>query len=176
MEVFDLVDRDDRVIGETNKEASHEGGLIHRIVAVFVFGKDSRLFVQEHLKSGNKLDHTVGGHVKKGESYDEAAPREAFEEIGLAEPLYKVSVFYSDETWGGSNIKHMIGLYECKPSNWTFKENEEVKKLIPMTLDEIVDLMNKEPKKFTGGFKNTLFEYIKRKGLPLNLTNYNFQG
>ena len=72
-------------------------------------------------KGGNALDHTVGGHVKKGENYGEAASREAEEEIGLTEKLTRISVFYSDETWGGSNIRHMIGLYECKPSDWTFR-------------------------------------------------------
>ena len=173
MELFDLVDENDQVIGETDKETSHKNGLIHRIVSVFVFGKDGRLFVQEHIKSGNKLDHTVGGHVKQGESYDDAAHREAEEEIGLVELLSKISVFYSGETWGGSNVRHMIGLYECIPLNWNFSENEEVKNLIPMEINDIVEMMNKEPKRFTGGFKNTMFEYIKQKGLSLNLSNYN---
>jgi len=173
LETFDLVDENDQVIGETDKETSHKNGLIHRIVAVFVFDNNGRLFVQEHIKSGNKLDHTVGGHVKKSEGYDDAARREAEEEVGLTEPLTRISIFYSDETWGGSNIRHMIGLYECKPSTWIFRENEEVKNLIPMVLKDIVELMNKEPKKFTGGFKNTMFEYIKQKGIPLSLTNYN---
>lgn len=168
MEEYDLVNEQDQVIGVTNKEKSHQDGGIHRAVAVFVFSPEGKLYVQEHIKSGGKFDHTVGGHVKKGESYDQAAQREADEEIGLKEDLQKISTFYSDETFTGSPIRHMFGLYECTPSEeWAFVENEEVKKLILMTLKEIVNLMNTQPQKLTGGFINTMKEYIKQKGLPL---------
>lgn len=173
MELFDLVDTNDKVIGTTDKLTAHSNGDIHRIVAVFLFDENGSLYVQEHL-IGKNLDHSVGGHVDKSESYDEAAKREAKEELGLSTPLSKVSTFYSDETWGGSNIKHFIGLYECRaPKNWVFKENEEVKHVYPMKLEKIVKEMNTNPKCFSGGFKNTMYEYIKRKNLPFKLKNYN---
>ena len=174
MELFDLVDINDKVIGTTDKQTAHANGDIHRIVAVFLFDKNGDLYVQEHIKSGNILDHSVGGHVTKGESYDKAAKREAKEELGLSTPLSKVSVFYSDETLSGVNIRHFIGLYECRaPKNWVFKENEEVKHIYPMKVEEIVKEINTNPKNFTGGFKNTMYEFIKRKNLPLKLKNYN---
>lgn len=174
MEPLDLVNKNDKVIGTTNKETAHLNGDIHRIVAVFVFAPNGNLYVQEHIKGGGKLDHSVGGHVQKGESYDKAAKRESKEELGLSERLKKISVFYSDETWDGSNIIHYIGLYECKPSNnWRFEANDEVKNIYSTPLSEIVEMMNINPEKFTGGFKNTMYEYIKRKNLSLSLKNYN---
>lgn len=174
MELFDLVDRNDKVIGTTNKLKAHKDGGIHRIVAIFVFDKNGELYVQEHLASGNILDHSVGGHVKKGESYAHAAKREAEEELGLVAEISKISEFYSDETWGGKNVRHFICLYECQaPDNWSFKGNNEVKNIFPLAVPAIVKQMNSSPRNFTGGFKNTLFEYIKRKGLKLHLKNYN---
>jgi isopentenyldiphosphate isomerase len=174
MELFDLVDRNDKVIGVIDKKTAHSNRDIHRIVAVFVFDKNGDLYVQEHLISNNILDHSVGGHVDKGESYDAAAAREAKEELGLSAPLSKVSVFYSDETLSGVNIIHFIGLYECRaPKDWKFTENEEVKHIYPMSLEKIVEGMNNNPKNYTGGFKNTMYEYIRRKKLPLKLKNYN---
>jgi isopentenyl-diphosphate Delta-isomerase len=174
MELFDLVDINDKIIGTTDKLTAHANGDIHRIVAVFLFDENGNLYLQEHLISGNILDHSVGGHVDRGESYDVAAKRESEEELGLDTPLSQVSVFYSDETWGGSKIKHFVGLYECQaPKNWVFKENDEVKHIYPMKLEEIVEKMNTNPKDFTGGFKNTMYEYIKRKNLSLKLKNYN---
>lgn len=174
MELFDLVDKNDKVIGVTDKETSHANGDIHRIVAIFVFDNDGKLYVQEHLVSGGLWDHSVGGHVHKGESYDEAAKREAKEELNLDVRIKQVSVFYSDETWGGKNIKHYIGLYECVPSdNWKFASNDEVKHIHPMEIKKIVEEMNKNPRNFTGGFKNTMYEYIKRKDLKSKLKNYN---
>lgn len=174
MGTLDLVDVNDKVIGTTTKEISHLNGDIHRIVAVFVFALDGNLYVQEHLASGGLLDHSVGGHVDRRETYDEAAKREAKEELGLDTPLAKVSIFYSDETWGGKNMKHFIGLYECTvPKAWKFSANEEVRHIFPMALGKIVEMMNSEPKKFTGGFKNAVYEYIKEKNLLYKLKNYN---
>ena len=169
MELFDLVNEKDEVIGTTNKEESHRTGSIHRVAAIYVFDKEGKLFVQEHLKSG-RLDHSVGGHVAKGEAYDTAAKREGFEELGLTDPITFISTFYSDERISGVNIRHFFGLYECTPSEeWKFQENEEVKNITPMKIEEIVKLMNASPEKFTGGFINSMEEYIKQSKLPLNL-------
>jgi isopentenyldiphosphate isomerase len=166
MEVVDLVNENDQVVGITHKEEADRNGDIHRIIAIFVFTEDGRLYLQEHLKSGGKFDHSVGGHVGQGESYDKAAKREAEEELGLTDPLTIITVFYSDETFSGTNTKHMIGLYECIQSDkWEFRPNEEVQKIIPMEIEGIVALMNKDPKKFTGGFINTMKEFIKQKNL-----------
>lgn len=168
MEEFDLVDEQDNVIGVTTKEKAHADGGIHRVAAVFVFAKDGRLYLQEHLKSDGALDHSVGGHVHRGESYDDAARREAEEELGITAPLAHISTFYSDERSKIHNRRHMFGLYECVvPDAWTFTPNEEVKNIIPIKLSDVVAMMNTEPQKFTGGFKNTLREYVKKKNLPL---------
>lgn len=169
MELFDLVNEKDEIIGITNKEESHGNGAIHRVAAVYVFDKDGKLYVQEHIKSG-RLDHSVGGHVGKGETYDEAAKRESFEELGLTDSLISISRFYSDERISGVNIRHYFGLYECRPNpNWKFQANEEVKNIFPMEINEVVQSMNESPERFTGGFINSMEEYVKQKKLPLRL-------
>jgi len=173
MEKFDLVDINDNVIGETDKLTSHANGDLHRVVAIFVFNQKGEMYLQEHLKSGGLFDHSVGGHVSKGEDYNTAAKREAFEELGLTCPLNKISVFYSDETFGLIKSRHLFGIYECfPPKDWQFIENEEVKKIIPMKLKDIIDLMNSQPSKFTPGFLNTMSEYIVQKQLPFKIENY----
>lgn len=176
MEYFDLVDEHDKIIGTTTQQKSHQDGGIHRVAAIYVFDNKDRLYVQEHIKGGGKYDHSVGGHVSQGETYDEAAKREGLEELGIIDPLEKVSVFYSDETFGDSNIRHYFGLYECHPSeDWHFKPNDEVKTIIPMTITDIIDLMNVEPKRFTGGFRNTMKEYIRVKQLSFVLNDNVFK-
>lgn len=173
MEKYDLVDVNDNVIGETDKITSHANGDIHRVVAIFVFDKNEKLYIQKHIKSGGIWDHSVGGHVSKGEDYDTAAKREGFEELNLNCPLNKVSIFYSDETYSGKNIKHMFGIYECHPlKNWQFVPNEEVKEIIPMKIGTIIDKMNSNPTNFTPGFLNTMKEYIFKKNLPYKLKSY----
>lgn len=176
MELFDLVDINDNVIGTTDKITAHSNSDIHRCIAVYVFNAKGELYIQEHIKSGGLYDHSVGGHVTQGEDYDAAAKREAKEELGITDSLNKISVFYSDETKRGKNIKHMFGLYECTPSsNWSFSSNNEVKNIFPMPIEEIVKLMNENPEKFTGGFLNTMAEYITQKNLPYTLADWSLK-
>lgn len=166
MEHFDLVDKNDIIIGITDKVTAHREGHIHRVAAAYVFDLQGRLYMQEHLKSGGKFDNSIGGHVIQGESYEEAMEREAYEELGITDPLNKVSVFYPQKALPGSKNTHVYGLYEIKHSeNWRFIPNEEVQKIIPLPLEEIVALMNKYPEKFVTGFIYTMQEYIKQKHL-----------
>lgn len=162
MELFDVVDRADVVIGVTNKQEAHERGILHRVAAVFVFNGQGELYVQVHKKSGGLLDHSVGGHVAQGEAYDIAARREAEEELGISQSLSHVADFYSDE---GASMQHMFGLYECVADDeWEFVPNEEVEEIIPMKLGDIRALMVSSPERFTGGFINTMAKYTELKG------------
>lgn len=161
MEQFDLVNERDEVIGVTDKPTAHATGQLHRVAAVYVFDAKGQLYVQVHKGSGGLYDHSVGGHVSQGETYDQAAQREAKEELGITQPLTKLAVFYSDE---GKDMQHMFGLYECVADpSWHFTPNDEVEEIIPMTLETIQSLMAADAEKFTGGFINTMQEYVHLK-------------
>ena len=170
MEYFDLVDRDDVVIGVTDKETAHREGHIHRIAAVYVFDKQSRLFMQEHLKSGGRYDNSIGGHVVTGESYEAAVQRESYEELGITGAMEKVSIFYPQQALKGSKNLHVYGLYEITVAdNWQFIPNKEVEKISPLPIAEIVTLMNNHPEKFVTGFIYTMKEYLKQRNLPYEI-------
>lgn len=165
MEYFDLIDEKDTVIGITTKRKSHNNALLHRIVAVFVFSPNGELLVQKRLDD-HKLDHSIGGHVSKGETYNRAVIREAEEELNIRQKPKKLCVFLSDETGRGKNVKHMIALYEFTvPQTWEFSQTKEVKSLIPMTLDKLSKEMKKHPEKFSMGFLNTFRKYSDIKNL-----------
>jgi isopentenyl-diphosphate delta-isomerase len=176
IEYFDVVDKQDRPTGaRTTKKEAHETGLLHRLVAVYVFAKDGKLYVQDHKASG-MLDHSVGGHVSTGEDYLTAAKREAEEELSLKdEELISVyASLYSDELYDAkvqNDIQmHQFGIYECYPSEtWEFKPNDEVERIIPMDIEKIVAQMTAAPGKFTPGFLNTMAKYLEIKGLPYTL-------
>jgi isopentenyldiphosphate isomerase len=162
MELFDLVDKQDTIIGVTDKATAHAIGQLHRVAAVFVFDKQGRLYVQVHKKSGGLYDHSVGGHISQGETYEEGAKREAEEELGITQPLEKLSVFYSDEN---ETMQHMFGLFQCvAEDSWQFRPNDEVEEIVPMELEEIQQLMATNREKFTGGFVNTMKEYQRLLG------------
>lgn len=160
MELFDLIDKNDKVIGTTDKPTAHANRQLHRVAAVFVFNDIGELYVQVHKQSKGLYDHSVGGHVSKGETYAIAAYREAEEELGIKQPLKYLSTFYSDE----GTYLHMFGLFECVAErDWQFKPNDEVEEIILMKLEDVRKMMIEKPEMFTGGFKHTMEEYYRIK-------------
>ncbi|WP_066950899.1 NUDIX domain-containing protein [Streptomyces lushanensis] len=87
-EILDVVDENDRVVGRAPRGEIYAEGLRHRCVFVLVRDAEDRVFV--HRRTAGKLvfpslyDMFVGGVVGAGESYDEAALREAEEELGVS--------------------------------------------------------------------------------------------
>ncbi|WP_406338943.1 NUDIX hydrolase [Streptomyces sp. NBC_00649] len=108
-EVLDIVDEHDRVVGQAPRGEAYARGLRHRCVFIQARDGAGRIFV--HRRTPTKLvfpslyDMFVGGVVGAGESYDDAALREAEEELGVfglprPEPLFKF--LYDDgagRTW-----------------------------------------------------------------------------
>ena len=162
VELFDLVDRNDTVIGTTDKQTAHANGDLHRVSAVFVFDQNGDLIVQRHNRDG-KWDHSVGGHVRKGETYAEAAVREAAEELGITQPLEELAVSLSGDE--PATQQHLFGLYVCTVDpSWVFVPNEEVSHVFPMSIAAIRQAMIDEPEdRFTHGFRITMAEYVRQK-------------
>lgn len=172
MELLDTVNDRDELIGVTNKIEAHEKGYAHRVAAVYVFTPDKKLLVQLRKKDG-LLDHSVGGHVKQGESYFEAAQRELKEELGITAALTEIGVFYADERVATRKLQvvHYFGLYEIRVSaeemNHIITAEDEVEKLIPMKLEDVTADMMTHPERYTTGFIATLNYYIKTHSLPI---------
>ncbi|MFH9979461.1 NUDIX hydrolase [Streptomyces sp. NPDC017179] len=108
-EILDIVDEHDRVVGQSPRGRVYAEGLRHRCVFVEARDAEGRLFV--HRRTSTKLvfpslhDMFVGGVVGAGEAYDDAALREAEEELGvtgLPRPEYLFKFLYDDgagRTW-----------------------------------------------------------------------------
>jgi isopentenyldiphosphate isomerase len=87
-EILTWVTDEDVVLGPVARSRVHGNpGLIHRSVHVLVFHPVGKLLLQKRsafkdIQPG-KWDTSVGGHVGFGQSYEDAARREAWEELGL---------------------------------------------------------------------------------------------
>ena len=108
-EILDIVDEQDRVISQSPRGEAYAQGLRHR--AVFIQTRDAHDRVFVHRRTPTKLvfpslyDMFVGGVVGAGESYEDAALREAEEELGvdgLPRPTLLFKFLYDDgagQTW-----------------------------------------------------------------------------
>ncbi|MFD4855467.1 NUDIX domain-containing protein [Streptomyces atratus] len=107
-EILDIVDEHDVVVGQAPRGEATVRGLRHRCVFIEARDAGGRLFV--HRRTPAKLvfpshyDMFVGGVVGAGESYDEAALREAEEELGVfglprPEPLFKFLYESAEHSW-----------------------------------------------------------------------------
>ena len=86
-EIFDVVDEEDRVIRQASRHEVHGGDLRHRAVHIFVFNEHGDLFLQRRSRWKDKhplqWDSSAAGHVEAGQTYDDTAPREVMEELGV---------------------------------------------------------------------------------------------
>ncbi|OLZ72709.1 NUDIX hydrolase [Streptomyces sp. IMTB 2501] len=116
-EILDVVDENDQVVAQYPRGEVYARGLRHRCVFIQARDEAGRLFV--HRRTATKLvfpalyDMFVGGVVGAGESYDEAALREAEEELGvtgLPRPTYLFKFLYAD----GAGNSWWSAVYEVR--------------------------------------------------------------
>jgi isopentenyldiphosphate isomerase len=138
-ELLDIVDADDRVVGQAPRGEVTRRRLRHRSVSVRVRDPRGRLFV--HRRTPQKLvfpsmyDVVVGGVVGAGESYDAAALREAEEELGvtgLPRPERRLHFLYESpaHTW-------FLQVYEVVCALPVHPQPEEVAWYAFLTDDEV---------------------------------------
>ncbi|MFE0454230.1 NUDIX hydrolase [Streptomyces sp. NPDC058914] len=116
-EILDVVDEHDRIIGQSPRGEVYAEGLRHRCVFIQARDADGRIFV--HRRTPGKLvfpslhDMFVGGVVGAGEAYDDAALREAEEELGvrgLPRPEFLFKFLYDD----GAGLSWWSAVYEVR--------------------------------------------------------------
>lgn len=154
-ELFDVVDKNDCVVGQATRREVHDRELLHRAVHVFVFNRSGAVFLQKRSmakdRSPGLWDASCSGHVDAGETYDEAAKRELAEEIGLESP---------------DPPRRWFRVEACPETGWEFiwvyrTEGEGPFVLNPEEIDagawsyprEVTDAVKSEPQRFTTPFR-----------------------
>lgn len=87
LELLEVVDKDDNVIGTKTLDEIHQYGLLHREIHVWFITNNEEVIFQhrpEHKDAyPDKLDVTVRGYVMPNISYEENAIRECKNKIGI---------------------------------------------------------------------------------------------
>lgn len=145
MELLDIIDKNDHVIGQAAKEDIYAKKLRHRIVHVLVFDDSGKMLLQQRGRNSNFLplgwSTSVGGHVISGESYEEAAMREAKEEIGITK---KIDFLYKDIYKDPRGFYKHLGTFQVTYNGPFTLHPHEVEKVEFFTIPEIRDKINND--------------------------------
>jgi 16S rRNA (adenine1518-N6/adenine1519-N6)-dimethyltransferase len=158
-EFFDVVDEEDRVIGQASREEVHKKGSIHRSVMFFVFDGKGKLLITERTKEKEFFPEywsiALGGHVHAGENYDKAAEREIQEELGIKTKPFFIDSFKKRIPQEKENVR----VYGVVVKGKVHLNYEELEKGEFRDVDELEELLEKE--KFLPETEN-LLQILKR--------------
>lgn len=169
MEHIVIVDENDNIIGEEDKEKCHDGdGILHRAFLVTVFNRKGELLLAR--RSDKKRlwpgvwDGTVASHVTKEENYVQASQRRLEQEVGLtADHIEYLFKFHYKAGYEDKGTEHEI----CAV---TKVDNVDIERLVP-NRDEISNVISINP--------HELMEELQNRGnrftpwLKLALENLN---
>lgn len=162
-EFFDVVDEQDRVLGRAPRSVVHRHHLLHRAAHIFLFNPRGELLVQlrSEWKDEYPLCYTssASGHLGAGESYDEAAPRELEEEIGVRAPLKRLVKFPASPQ---TAYEHTV-LYEAHSAETPRVDSQEVSAVSFHPLAEISEMLRAAPEKFSPPFVVLLEWYLRER-------------
>jgi isopentenyl-diphosphate delta-isomerase type 1 len=151
-ELFDVVDMQDSVIATLPRSEVHRRKLLHRAVHVFVFRSDGAMLI--HKRSATKEEFpsvwtsSCSGHVSAGETYDETAPREMFEELGIEAAVIPIRKF--DACPETSHEFTMF--YTANSDDPILPDAQEMTEIRWMKLAEIDEWTQRAPEDFSPAF------------------------
>jgi isopentenyl-diphosphate delta-isomerase len=163
-----LVDEQNEVLGYMGKLEAHKKGLLHRAISVIIFNNKGEMLVQQRALTkyhwAGIWSNTCCSHPRKNESFQEAAERRLFEELGFRTPLkeefqfiYKASDVKSGLTeWEYDTV--FTGVY-----NEPFEFNkEEIQAVRWMGIENLLNDIKQKPEEYSFWFKIILDEMRQR--------------
>jgi 16S rRNA (adenine1518-N6/adenine1519-N6)-dimethyltransferase len=151
-EIFDVVDENDRVTGQASRQEVHRQKLRHRAVHLFVFNRRGELFLQRRSKWKDmhplRWDSSAAGHVNAGQTYDDTAPRELAEELGVETQCEKIAEITASESTGWEFVR----LYRAEHGGPFKLAPAEIDSGAFFTLDQIDRWIAARPEDFAPGF------------------------
>lgn len=164
LEQIDIVDEDDLVLYSTTKQEAHAQGLLHRcVIGLVINSNGDHVLVKQasDRQDAGQYVSPVGGHVKAGESPEDALRRETEEEIGLKEISFRLKGkgIFNREVLGRKENHYFI-LYEID-SDEEFIPGVEVESYKIFPIHELKRLRKENPKVFGDAHHNIMQTFYK---------------
>jgi isopentenyl-diphosphate delta-isomerase len=170
-EMVVLVDEENGVLGYMGKLEAHKKGLLHRAISVIIFNSKGEMLVQQRALTkyhwAGIWSNTCCSHPRKEESFQDAAERRLYEELGfrteLKEAFHFIYKAYDEKSglteWEYDTV--FTGVY-----NESFEFNrDEVNAVRWMSAEELQFDIEQNPQQYSFWFKIILEEMRKRNML-----------
>lgn len=143
IEILDIVDDHDEVIGSAPRPEVYEKKLRHRIVHILLFNKKGEMAIQLRSKTvgwcPSHWSTAVGGHVMSGESYGDAALRECQEELGTDTPL---DYGWKDDYLSINGVKKFLATFKADYEGPFHIDTSAVERIDYFSLDKIQQMVD----------------------------------
>lgn len=163
-----IVDAQNNPIGGATKQEAWRKGLIHRIVRISILDEKGRMLMQKRSDQKElypgRWDNSAAGHVDVGETYEQAALRELYEELGLqGVALQPMGDYYVDVTAGWRKMRRFTRSYKIvlkDPLPAFSLPPEEVSDVRWMKISEIKELITNHPDQVTDGIEQVMSQFF----------------
>jgi isopentenyl-diphosphate delta-isomerase len=170
-EMVVLVDEKNHVLGYVGKLEAHKKALLHRAISVIIFNRNGEMLIQQRALSkyhwAGIWSNTCCSHPRKDETFQAAAERRLFEELGIKTPLKEEFHFIYkayDEPSGLTEWEYDTVFTGVFDEPFEFNP-EEVAAVRWMKTEELLRDIEKNPGQYSFWFKIILDEMKKKKSI-----------
>lgn len=155
IEYVDIVNEEGKIMSSTTKDKAHEQGLLHTtVISEVINSKGEWLLVKQasDRQDAGQFVSPIGGHVKSGESLEDALRREALEEVGLKDFKFEFvgKGIFNREVLGRKENHYFI-MYKIFSDEEPNLNNESVS-CERFTFERIKEERETNPQKFGDAF------------------------
>lgn len=163
VEMLDIVDAHNRVIGCAPRREVHRLSLRHRAVHMLIQDIEGRIYLQRRAPhkdvDPDLWDTSAAGHVDLGEDYLDAARRELHEELALTDIDLQVLCDLPARTATGEEF---VRVYTGRTATEPRPDAREIAAGGWWTLHDLGLWLAREPEIFTATFKQIYGEFLAR--------------
>ena len=167
VEMLDIVDAHNRVIGCAPRKEVHRRGLRHRAVHMLIQDGQGRIYLQRRAPhkdvDPDLWDTSAAGHVERGEEYIVAALHELEEELALDDVDLQVLCYLPARPATGEEF---VQVYIGRTAHEPRPDPREISAGGWWSLDELTQWLAREPAIFTATFKQIFAELQARSREP----------
>lgn len=165
-EIFDVVDENDRVIGQATRAEVHRKKLFHRAVHIIVSDDRGNVVLQKRSLAKDTcpglFSTSCAGHVDSGETYEAAARRELGEELGVPAEVAGTLKFLFAMSPREELGWEFVRVYALRYAGTLSPNPAEIDALTTLPPDEISARIAAAPQEFSESFTVVWARYRER--------------